>query len=71
MAQKHDAPKRWEEEVAVMEREILRDTISSDIRFTIQKHVGLGLGWLTKKKDGSYDLGPNLEYSLYDKDPRK
>ena len=46
----------WEEEDAVMDQKTLRDTISSDILFTIQKHVGLRLGWLMKKKDGSYNL---------------
>ena len=62
---------RWEEEDAVMERKTLRDITSADIRFSIQKHVALRLGWLTRMKDGTYNLGPNLEYSLYDKDAQK
>ena len=62
---------RWEDgaEDGVMEQKTLRDTNSAfPFRFSIQKHVSLRLGWLTKKKDGSYHLGPNFEYSLYDKD---
>ena len=62
---------RWEEEDAAMERTTLRNINSADKRFSIQKHVALRLGWLTRMKDGLYDLGPNLEYSLYDKDAQK
>ena len=62
---------RWEEEDAVMERKTLRDINSADIRFSIQKHVALRLGWLTRLKDGTCNLGPNLEYSRYDKDAQK
>ena len=62
---------RWEEEDAVMERKTLRDIHSADIRFSIQKHVALRLGRLTRMKDGTYNLGHNLEYSLYDKDAQK
>ena len=60
----------WEED-AMMERKTLRDINSADIRFSIQKHVALRLGWFTRMKDGTYNLGPNLGYSLYDKDAQK
>ena len=51
---------RWEEEDAVMERKTLRDINSANVRFSIQKHVAFRLGWLTRMKDGSYNLGPDL-----------
>ena len=54
-----------------VERKTLRDINSADLLFSIQKHVALRFGWLTRMKDGSYDLGPNLEYSLYNKDAQK
>ena len=41
------------------------DFIAPDIAIELDVHLSLCMGWLVKKTDGSYDLGPNLRYALH------
>ena len=42
-----------------------------DMIFRIQFRLAYNMGWLAKDMAGKVSLGPNLEYSFYEKDAKK
>ena len=62
---------RWEGEVAVLERKdigVLGSHGSQNVvEFGIDEGLAIRMGWLTQSSRGTYALGPNLRFSLYDK----
>ena len=62
---------RWEGEVAVLEKRDI-GVLGSDpdyhnvVEFRIDEVLATRMGWLAKSANGTYKLGPNLRFSLYD-----
>ena len=46
---------------------IRRSTDPQAIKLEIDITLCLSMGWIKRKPDGQFDLGPNLHYSLYHK----
>lgn len=54
----------WEGKEAVMERKPLSDICKAHIKLAIEPTLAMRRGWLAKKDNGSYELGPSLRYSV-------